>query len=119
MSIEQQDLFAILCRFGKSVVVRPHNGTERTITGVADRRSSYRDVGGMMKNVRLLLLTVLKDETDTTYGGIMEPDTNYVARLDDVEYRFTGTINDENSYGWQLEFQASAMKRMGTNVSGG
>ena len=116
MSIQQQDLFAVLHRFGQSAGYRPKHGQRRDIVGVADRRTDYREAGGQMQYVRVLRLTVLKDATNETYGGIEFPDVGDMVTLDSVDYAFTGAAFNENSYGWELEFQSTTIKRFGSNA---
>lgn len=116
ISQQKYDLISVLATFGESVTFKPRHGPARTITAVLQRRGDYRPVGDALQKVRLVELTVLKDETDTTYGGIREVNLYDTATIDGTVYAFNGSVLRESTHGWELEFQSTEMNRRSSNT---
>lgn len=110
------DLQALLATFGESLTYRAKGGVDRTVTGIVSRRGQLEDFEDRLKAVKSRLITFLKDETNTTYGGVRTAKIGDVVVIDDADYAFTGTAIDENASGWTLEFRNAQTERMGGNT---
>lgn len=112
------DLMALLASFGEAVVYQPHQGPARNITALVKRDEALRDTANATESAEVVSLTVLRDASESTYGGIDAPDVKDTIKLsadpENRRFSFTGNVQRKTNHGWTLEFKATRKKRAGT-----
>jgi len=118
---QKYDAMAVLATFGESITFTPKSGSgARTLTAVLERRDVHRDEAGRLMDDESCSAMVLRDATDTTYGGIDAIEIGDVLRIvDDPEertFRYEGRTSDKSTHVWTLWFRSQKNKRFGKNV---
>ena len=100
---------------GETFTYTPANGPARQITGHVVRPGfSKDDKGTHADRKRLAEVTVLRDASNATRGGIDQPKRgDEITFADGAVFRWTEEIKHRDSAGWTLIYQLSATTTLG------